>query len=64
MIILTSFQLMSLNDIINTFKDSLASDTYDQASRVWSGMEIVAQLQNAKLGAEQVHALVVSYDKR
>ena len=53
-------QLMSLNDLIERFRDTLGGDDYDNASRVWNGVDMVAQLKNAGIGPDKLCTLKVS----
>ena len=54
------FQLNSFSDFISRNEDSLDGD-YDNASRVWTGVDIVATLKHTGVGPDDLDRLKVRF---
>ena len=51
--------MQSLLNWVENFRHTLGGGDYDQASKVWNGMDMVAQLKSSNIGPDDLPELWV-----
>ena len=55
-----SLQVSGFSELVDRYQQSLGSDSYDHAAKVWTGVDMVAQLDHLGIGPNKFDQLKVS----